>query len=136
MMRYTFRNTENGQALVETALIITLLLVLLLGIVEVAWMGHAFVTLSHGSREGVRQLAVGKKDSEITAYINSQLPSLNKDAMNIMLSPPENQRRRGDTGTVIIEYTMDPIFLNFIFSSGYSLQGETSMRIEQEPAFY
>lgn len=45
---------ENGQSLVETALVLPFLLLLLAGIIDLGFAFHGFIVLANASREGAR----------------------------------------------------------------------------------
>jgi Flp pilus assembly protein TadG len=57
---------EDGAALVEFAIVLSLLVLILFGIIEFGRAYNAQVTLTHASREGVRVLAI-TGDSEAAA---------------------------------------------------------------------
>lgn len=59
---------DDGAALVEFAIVLSLLMLILFGIIEFGRAYNAQVTLTHASREGVRVLAItGDADAAATA---------------------------------------------------------------------
>ena len=58
---------EAGQATVEFALIMPLLVLLTLAIVQVGLLVRSRVLVTHAAREAVREAAVGGSDSEVRA---------------------------------------------------------------------
>ncbi|MDD2433344.1 MAG: TadE/TadG family type IV pilus assembly protein [Clostridia bacterium] len=66
------RREGKGQALVEMALLLPLLLLLLFGIIEFGRVMSASFIVTHGAREGARYGAVGATDSEIVTRIQTK----------------------------------------------------------------
>ncbi|HHY05466.1 MAG TPA: pilus assembly protein [Clostridia bacterium] len=66
------RGQGKGQALVEMALLLPLLLLLLFGIIEFGRVMSASLIVTHGAREGARYGAVGATDSEIVTSIQTK----------------------------------------------------------------
>lgn len=60
-MRYRpgFGRNENGQSLVEFAIVVPVLLLLLIGIVEFGWLFNGQITLTAAAREGARAGVTG-----------------------------------------------------------------------------
>lgn len=54
LWRQTTNKREEGQGLLEFALIFTLLMMLLFGIIDFSRIFFAYATMSHGAREGTR----------------------------------------------------------------------------------
>ena len=57
MLKRLFRS-EKGQAMVEFALILPLLLTLLCGIIDFGWMYYNQITLNNAAREGARYAVI------------------------------------------------------------------------------
>lgn len=64
---------ERGSAVVEFALILPLVLILVLGLVEVAIVARAEIQLIHAAREGARQAAVSPDTAQATAAVRKAL---------------------------------------------------------------
>lgn len=60
---------RRGQTLVEFAMLLPFLLVLLLGILEAAWLGRAQLTAGNAVREGARLAGLGKPTTEIRSRV-------------------------------------------------------------------
>jgi len=92
---------EEGQALVEFALVATLLLLLLFGAIEFGRVFHAYHVITSAAREGARAAAVGKNNATIEQKIEGAVESLVSDdskveekktkAEYISAKPNENQ---------------------------------------------
>ena len=61
------RRRERGQALVEFALLAPLLVILVFGIVDIARLFHAWVTVQASAREGARYGVTGRTDCNIVS---------------------------------------------------------------------
>ena len=65
--------SERGSAVVEFALILPLVLVLVLGVVEVAIVARSEIQLIHAAREGARQAAVSPDTGQASAAVRKAL---------------------------------------------------------------
>ena len=123
---------EKGQALVEFAIILPVLLLILLGIIEFGLMLNSYLTIQNASREGARLGIVGGTTDEIKSNVVSVSPNLNADDLSVTVSPDDADRNSGDTLTVTVNYyyhTTVPIISN-ILNNIVTLKASTSMRIE------
>jgi len=78
---WTTSDRESGAALVEFALVLSLLVMLVFGIVEFGRAYNAQVTLTHATREGARVLAItGDRDAAAAATVDAAA-SLDPTAM-------------------------------------------------------
>jgi Flp pilus assembly protein TadG len=74
---------DDGAALVEFALVLSLLVMITFGIIEFGRAYNAQVTLTHATREGVRVLAItGDESAAVTATKNAA-PSLSSASLNV-----------------------------------------------------
>ena len=132
-MAYRFggRN-DRGQALVELALVLTVLLTLLLATVEMGRIGHAYLTVLHASREGARLGALGGEDKEITSRVQAAAASIPADKLTIEISPAKWQRFTGEPIEVAVSYNVHLVvpFISQILPNPFSVTGRTVMRIE------
>lgn len=123
---------QKGQALVEFAIVLPVLLMLVMGIIQFGMMLNSYLAIENASREGARAGIVGSTDAEIESLIISSSPSLNPADLTVTLTPSEANRRSGDTLTVKVTYNYKftiPI-ISSLFNDGKMLTGQTSMRIE------
>ena len=78
---------DDGAALVEFAIVLSLLMLILFGIIEFGRAYNAQVTLTHASREGVRVLAI-TGDADAAAVATRQAAdTLDPDLMDIDTAP-------------------------------------------------
>lgn len=71
MANFTPFKSRRGQATVEFALVVPVLIVILLGIAEMGWLARNTVTLSNAAREGSRAAALGKKTADIRTRVKN-----------------------------------------------------------------
>jgi Flp pilus assembly protein TadG len=73
-MKTDIRNRERGQAMVETAIAIPLLLVLMVGIFEVGRAYETWQVLTNAAREGARIAVLeAYTDAQVTATVRNYL---------------------------------------------------------------
>ena len=128
------RNLKNqkGQALVEFAIIIPILLMLVMGILQFGMMLNSYLTIENASREGARAGIVGSSDVEIQNLIISTSPSLDPKNLIVSITPTETNRKSGDTLIVKVTYNYNLIvpIISSLFNNVVVLNGQTSMRVE------
>jgi Flp pilus assembly protein TadG len=78
---------EDGAAVVEMAMVLSLLVLLVFGIIEFGRAYNAQVTLTHATREGVRTLAVtGDRDAAVDATYKAASSTLHPDFLSVTAS--------------------------------------------------
>lgn len=123
---------QNGQALVEFAVILPILILLVMGIVQFGLLINSYLTLENAAREGARAGILGSSDTEIQQVITATSPNLNNKNLTINITPSESARISGGTLTVKLTYNYNltiPI-ISSIFNNTVVLNTQTSMRIE------
>ena len=124
--------SNEGQSLVEFAMILPILLMLIMGILEFGIMLNSYLSVRNASREGARVAIVGSTDIEIKNLILTISPSLNSTDLTVVVTPSAGSRKSGDPITVEVQYNYHftvPI-ISGIFGSGIVLKAQTIMRIE------
>jgi uncharacterized membrane protein len=123
---------DRGQALVELALVATILLTLLLATVEMGRIGHAYLTVLHASREGARLGALGREDKEITSRVQAAAGSIPAGQLPIEVSPAKWQRMTGESIEVSVSHSVHLVvpFISKILPNPFPVTGKTIMRIE------
>jgi len=118
--------TEGGTAVIEFALILPLVLVLLIGIVEVAVIARTEIQLVYAAREGAREAAASPDTSRAAAAVRSGLGSHAARA-TIAISRPSTVGQTA-TVTVTLPYRVAaPIFGGF----SVTMTSRASMRVER-----
>lgn len=123
---------EKGQALVEFAIILPILLLLIMGILQFGMLINSYLTLENSSREGARLGIVGGTNSDIQNIVIKTAPTLDPSAITINITPSDGTRNSGDTLTINLTYNYKltiPI-ISQLFNNSVMLNAQTSMRIE------
>lgn len=71
------KSSSRGQATVEFALILPVVLTLLLGTIELGYLAHNHLTMANAAREGARAAAVGKVKSDVESRISAMVSGQN-----------------------------------------------------------
>lgn len=132
IIRGSWLQDDRGQALVEMALVLTILLFLLTGIVEFGRVLSAQLAVSHASREGARLAVVGAADELISQRVRNAAGTLDANKVSITVVPSSHERMRGAQLTVEVMYPVDIVmpFIDKILPNPYLVRGATTMRVE------
>ena len=76
------KQAERGAALVEFALVVTLLLTLVLGIIEFGLIAMDKLTITQAAREGSRAASLGKTVSEIETRVKGAAEALDTSRLH------------------------------------------------------
>lgn len=132
MLMFTRKNTR-GQSLVETAIILPILVLIIVGIIEFGLLLNNYILITNASREGARKAALGGTDSEIVQVVENMSTTLDVSKMTIAVSPASSQRRHGTQVKVEVVYRaslITPIIGKFFPGEEARLVASTIMRIE------
>lgn len=101
---------QRGQSLTEFALTMPLLIALLVGIILLAWVGFAYVSVTSAARMGARHMVsypfeaenparFANVDDEITYMVTSTMPFLDwtRAEITILPQPPDSRLAGGPT---------------------------------------
>ena len=121
-MKKLLHKRERGQALVEFALVLPVLLVLLCGIIDFGWLYYNQITLNNAAREGARYAAVHYDPArdwqeEAQARMISGMAGVNGAAASVSASSGEQ---------VTVSVTADAKLLTGITSA---LLGKQTVRL-------
>jgi Flp pilus assembly protein TadG len=117
--------SENGQSLVEFALVLPLLVLLLFGIIDFGRIIHAYLTIDHAGREAARAASIGKTKVEVEQVAIDSGKSINLS--DVTVSPGTS----GANATVTITYPitfLTPVIGNIV--GPITLEDTTVMRVE------
>ena len=96
---------DRGQATVEAALALPIVLIALLLIVQVGVVVRDALALTQAAREGARAAAVSATDAAAVDAVRRSAGPLAADEIVIEISPDEGERRRGEFVTVRLSYS-------------------------------
>ena len=128
------RKKEKGQALVEFAIILPVLLLILFGILQFGVTFNQYISVTAAAREGARKASVSRSlgaSAATTAAVNAAkatAPSLKSTSMQVIVTPSAAWAQGSDV-TVQVKYPYSINILGKVVSSGY-LTSSTTMRIE------
>lgn len=131
MKRIFFRD-QRGQAMVELALVLPILLVLFMVVVEFGRVFHAYLIITNASREGARIAVVGKSDVDITARVGETASELDSTKLQAIVTPIPSDRKTGELCTVEVKYQVllaFPLFEKFL-PNPLPIASSTTMRVE------
>ncbi len=117
---------QRGSAVVEFALVLPLVLVVLLGIVEVAVVARSEIQLIHAAREGAREAAASPDTRRSAAAVRSALGAAG-DRARVSVSRPS---RVGDRATVTVSLR-HTIAAPFFGGFSLDLHARSTMRVER-----
>ncbi len=123
---------QKGQALVEFAIILPLLLLLVLGIIQFGMIIGGYLAVQNAVREGARAGVIGCTNAEINSTMRSVSPNLKSEHLIVSIMPSEGSRRSGETLMIRASYNYPltiPI-IESIFGGAVPLRAEIAMRIE------
>jgi len=130
----TRRNGERGQALVEAALVIPVLLLVAFGVVMAGRISHAKVAVQAIAREASRELAtapsedVGMSDAVQTARSAADGYGLSQGRLTVDVDP--NGFARGGTATARVTYRVGLGDLPLLGRVGVTVSSSHSERID------
>lgn len=130
-----FKRGQNGQAMVEMAIILPILLLILFSIIEFGWIFGAQLLVTHGSREGARLGAVHSTEADIETQITGRVQTtasiLDPAVLSINTNFTNPSRREGDV-IVQVSYPVTVVtpLVSAITGNPVVVQSQTIMRVE------
>ena len=126
-----FKN-RKGQSLVETALVLPIIILIIMGIIDFGMMFNNYLIVSNASREGARTAAVGATDSKIVSVVKTVSATLDNTKISTVISPVEALRKKGDEVVVkvIYEYELLTPMIESLLPGPVELKGTAVMRVE------
>ncbi len=124
--------SQRGQAVVEFALILPILLLLVFGIIEFGRIFYSYLEVTQAAREGARLGAVGGSDQEIVALVRDVAVGLDDERIQVKIEPLEEQRSRGDSLRVEVSYHLPLVvpIITELLPNPFPLTAVATMRVE------
>lgn len=130
-MRRRIWGERKGQATVELALVLPILLLLLVGVAQVSLLLSAYLTVEASAQEGASLAAIGGSDAAVVARVDQVASDLNPANLAVSVSPAE-PRMPGTDVTVTVNY-VDPItipLLSTLLGPSITMQSALSMQMQ------
>jgi Flp pilus assembly protein TadG len=127
-----YMRKKKGQALVEVAIIVPILLLFICGIVDFGRILNASSSLNMVTQESVRLAGLGKSDVEVTQFAYNKVNTSNRATLNVNINPSYALRKPGDYVTVEISYDVKYItpLVNIILPSPLKIKSKSTIRVE------
>lgn len=126
---------QSGAAVVEMALILSLLLILLFGIIEASWGFAQQNDVRHGAREGARAAAVDTGDAAtIGQLVCDRMDIVNPaSGVTVQLTPLSASGSTGGLASIRVDANLQTLtgFFGSLFSG--TVSSEVEFRTEQPP---
>ncbi|MGJ9384759.1 TadE/TadG family type IV pilus assembly protein [Salipaludibacillus sp. CF4.18] len=120
---------EDGQSLVEFALVLPLVLLLLVGVVDFGRVLYTHLQLELVTQETVRLGGLGQSDEVITSYAKDNFHAGDSTKLNVSISPT-GTRSPGTYVTVEISYEETLIEPLGSLSVPYTIKTKSTIRVE------
>lgn len=124
--------SQRGQATVELALTLPILLLLVFGMIDFGRIFHAYLTLEHAGREAARIASIGATDEDIVNRAKISAASLNSNQITATATPTKQNRTTGIYVTVNLSYPISfstPLLGSFL-PDPFIIKTKTVMRVE------
>lgn len=126
---------DRGQAIVEFALVLPVLLVVAFAIAELSQLGVARLALTHAAAEAARTIALTNDDRLARASVTAAAAPLDGARIDVNIDPPELQRGTDPRGTLVsvnLRYAIAAP-LSFVGLPAFIVQGQAARLIEWTP---
>lgn len=125
----SYLNNSRGQAMVEFALVLPILLLLVMGMLEFGRVMHEYIMVTEAARVGARAAVVNNSDSAVRNIIVAAVPTIKPE--NVAISPGEGARTPGNPVTVTVTSTVNIItpLISNILPNPYLIRQQAVMRL-------
>lgn len=124
--------SECGQAIVEFAIVVPLLLTLILGITQVAITYNHYLTITDAARVGARDAAVGRFSGETPGDVQQSVVAaasdLDPNQLDVSATNPDWNQSGSDV-TVTVRYPYSINVLGVVVASG-TISSSITERVE------
>jgi uncharacterized protein (UPF0333 family) len=128
---------QRGQAIVEFALVLPLLLIVILGVVLVAEIGVTRLALEHAAAEAARTGSLTNDDELVRSTVAAAVTPLDASSVSVIIEPTQNESPRSSTprGSLLrvrLRYAI-PVPLGFVGLPRLIIEGAAARRVEWTP---
>ena len=123
---------EEGQSVVEAALVIPLLILILCGIIDFGWIFSNQLTVNNCSREGVRYAIVNSTASNLLSAVTAKVKAVSGtgDTSNVAVALQFINSNQDITVTVTkTVHVLTPIAGIFVPNQAVTLKSASTMRV-------
>lgn len=135
------RRTDEGQAIVEFALTLPILLLLLVGLIDIGRGFQAYVSLGNAVREAAREAAVhgadastawgpSANDANVVAAVRGRIAGIRTEDVAVTSSWPSASNATGSEVVVGATYTFRPIAFALLGGISMPMSATTRARIQ------
>lgn len=122
------RSAQEGQSLVELALLLPVLLLILVGVLDLGRAFHAYVTVMNAAREGARYAAFHPTDTiEIRNQVEQEAAGSGIDLVQSTVIIEMDEVAPGSAVKVTVIYQFQPIMGQIFGGQSISITGSASM---------
>lgn len=123
---------QKGQAILEIALIMPIIIMIFCGIIDFGRILQVSTHLNMISQESVRLAGLGKNDDEILQFIQTNADIRDTSSISVNVTPSSSQRKSGDYVTVTITYPVKYItpFVNIFLTPSFVVSTKSTIRVE------
>ena len=124
------KQSELGQAVVEFALVLPLILILVLGSIDAGWFLYAKLSATAAAREGARDMSVmDETDYNDTAPSIASIISTPVPGAGVIMGVDPIKYTEGAEMTVTVITKVAPL-AGFVFSDSVDIESKVTMQIE------
>jgi len=126
-----YLKNRRGQAMVEMALALPVLILLLLATMEFGRVLHGLLVVTQAAREGARSMAVNEGSATAISRIQAAAPTLDPAQITITIEPLTPARGQPVTVTVVHPVQIITPLISEIFPENpFPVTGTAVMRVE------
>jgi Flp pilus assembly protein TadG len=126
------KKDQRGQALIETALILPIFLLILVGILDFGRLTYSYAHLHMAAQETVRLGGLGEKDTAISTFARQYVHLGDNTKLQVEITPLDTVRHSGDYVTVKLRYPFQFLtpLISKLFPSEYKIETDSTIRVE------
>jgi Flp pilus assembly protein TadG len=126
------KKDERGQSMVETALLLPILLLIMVGIIDLGRFIYSYAHMQMAAQETVRLGGLDKNDQAITEFAHQYVNLGDPNKLQVEISPNESGRHSGDYVTVKLKYpfTLYTPLITSLFPSPLYIETNSTIRVE------